>query len=143
MLLILFLFLKIPTLVSLSCWGLMVQCSPLIKYFKRYGRGECPDQHLLRISPKITSSYDSYALRSSLYTSVFQSRHTGTDAGRLHGQIFAPAKSAFPTSLWVMQEVGRKPLLRFLHSPHPCGLATQGAVAGSSAMDGNSELTSA
>jgi hypothetical protein len=24
-----------------------------------------------------------------------------------------------------MQEVGRKPLLRFLHSPHPCGLATQ------------------
>jgi hypothetical protein len=28
-----------------------------------------------------------------------------------------------------MKEVGRKPLLRFLHSPHPCGLATQGAVA--------------
>jgi len=28
-----------------------------------------------------------------------------------------------------MQEVGRKLLLRFLHSPHPCGLATQGAVA--------------
>jgi hypothetical protein len=24
-----------------------------------------------------------------------------------------------------MQEVGRKPLLRFLHSPHPCGLAMQ------------------
>jgi|GEM_PF-3523376 len=48
---------------------------------------------------------------------------------RLHGQIVAPALSAFPTSLWVMQEVGRKPLLRFLHSPHPCGLATHGAVA--------------
>jgi len=26
---------------------------------------------------------------------------------RLQGQIFAPAKSAFPTSLWVMQEVGQ------------------------------------
>jgi len=24
---------------------------------------------------------------------------------RLQGQIFAPAKSVFPTSLWVMQEV--------------------------------------
>ena len=48
---------------------------------------------------------------------------------RLHGQIVAPAFSAFPTSLWVMKEVDRKPLLRFLHSPHPCGLATHGAVA--------------
>jgi hypothetical protein len=34
----------------------------------------------------------------------------------------------FFSTAW-MQEVGRKPLLRFLHSPHPCGLATQGAVA--------------
>jgi len=29
-----------------------------------------------------------------------------------------------------MQEVGRKPLLRFLHSPHPCGLATQERLPG-------------
>ena len=43
----------------------------------------------------------------------------GGNAARLPGAIAAP------TSLWVMQEVGRKPLLRFLHSPHPCGLATQ------------------
>jgi hypothetical protein len=33
-----------------------------------------------------------------------------------------------------MQEVGRKPLLRFLHSPHPCGLApTVGALGAASA----------
>ena len=29
---------------------LMVQCNPLIKYFKRYGRGKCPDQHLLNFN---------------------------------------------------------------------------------------------
>jgi hypothetical protein len=51
------------------------------------------------------------------------------------------AKSAFPTSLWVMQEVGRKPLLRFLHSPHPCGLAMQGAIA-ESTKSGRSKRSS-
>jgi hypothetical protein len=34
-----------------------------------------------------------------------------------------------------MQEVGRKPLLRFLHSPHPCGLApTVGALGDAGAI---------
>jgi hypothetical protein len=31
------------------------------------------------------------------------------------------------TTAW-MQELGRKPLLLFLYSPHPCGLAMQGAM---------------
>jgi len=39
-------------------------------------------------------------------------------------RYIAPAISAFTTSMCFMQEVDRKLPLRFLHSPHPCGLAT-------------------
>jgi hypothetical protein len=39
---------------------LIIQCTPLTKYFKRYGRGECPDRHLLtfnNIALKLVTSH--------------------------------------------------------------------------------------
>jgi hypothetical protein len=48
--------------------------------------------------------------------------------GQLHGRRRYDPKDG--------GEVGRKPLLRFLHSPHPCGLAMQGAIAESNAGSG-------
>ncbi|EGW21762.1 hypothetical protein Mettu_0543 [Methylobacter tundripaludum SV96] len=51
---------------------LRVQCNPLIKYFKRYGRGECPDQHKRRVDKRSASTYTEIVMVDALRLSTLQ-----------------------------------------------------------------------